>query len=145
MMPSRLVSPPCDFAQSTVASRSANSSASGLALTIGISFCMIVDLGEVDAGAEIIIGRDRERAQMRQPPGDVADVFVHAEDLHGDQDDRRVRHIGGLGEVDRHVAARDLDLGVADREAVGVGLDGVGAHRAGERAYSRRRRRPSSS
>ena len=36
--------------------------------------------------------------------------------------------IGGAGVVDRHLAVGDLDLGVADSQAVGVGLDGVGAH-----------------
>jgi len=37
------------------------SSASGLALTIGMSWLVSVILGEIDALAEIIIGRQRRR------------------------------------------------------------------------------------
>ena len=114
-MPSRLVSPPCDFAQATVASRSANSSVSVLALTIGNSFWQILDLGQVDAvgfGAEIIIRRDRKRAEMTDAACDVLDPLVQAEDFHADQNDRRICHVGRAREIDRHVAAGDRDRGL---------------------------------
>jgi hypothetical protein len=88
------------------------------------------DLGEIDALAEIVIGCDRERAELGKPPRHILDVFVQPENLHRHQDDRRVGRVGGAGEVDRHLAVGHLDLGVADREPAGIGLDGVGTHRS---------------
>ena len=94
----------------------------------------VVDLGQVDAvgfGAEIIIRRDRKGAEMADAAGDVFDPLVQAEDFHADQNDRRVHHVGRAREIDRHVAAGDRDGGHAGVDALGVGLDGVSAHRAG--------------
>jgi hypothetical protein len=60
------------------------------------------DLGQILALAEIVVGGDREGAELAEPAGHVLDVLVQPEDLHGDQDDRRVRHIGRAGEINRH-------------------------------------------
>ena len=85
------------------------------------------DLGEIFALAEIIVRRNRERAELAKSPRDVPDVFVQSENLHCDHDHGRILHIGGTGIVDRHFAIGDLDLGLTGRQAVRVGLDGVGA------------------
>ena len=84
-----------------------------LAFTIGEQLRHVGDLGEIDAAAEIVIGRDRESAEMAEPAGHVLDVFVQAENLHADQDHRRILHAGRARVIDRHVAAGHLDLGVA--------------------------------
>ena len=48
----------------------------------------------------------------------------------------------GRGEIDRHLAARHLDLGVADGETGRVGVDGLRAYRArGQRVAGGGRRR----
>jgi hypothetical protein len=91
------------------------------------------DLGEV-ALAEIIVRSHGKRSELAEPARHVLDVLVQAEDLHGDQDHRRVSDAGGAREIDGHVAARNRYLRFACGEAGGVGLDGVGAHRTrGER------------
>ena len=136
-MPSRLPSPPCDLAHATVASRSANSMAVGLGIDDREQLLHVVDLGEIDAAAEIIIGRHRESAEMAKAADDVFDIFVQAENLHADENDRRILHAGRTGVIDRHVAARDLDRGVAGVETGRIGLDDVGAHRAGGERVTR--------
>src|SRR5262249_9634801 len=42
-----------------------------------------------------------------------------------------VLYVRRLGVIDRHLAVRDLDLGFADAEPGGVGVDRVGADRSG--------------
>jgi hypothetical protein len=59
---------------------------------------------------------------------------VQSENLHRHHDHGRILHVGGASVVNRHLAVGDLDLGVADSQAVGIGLDGIGANRpCGER------------
>jgi hypothetical protein len=91
------------------------------------------DFGEV-ALAEVVIGRDRKRAELGQTPRHILDVFVQAEDLHRHQDHRWVVHPCGAGEIAGHFAVAYLDLDVSGLKALCIGLDGLGAHGAcGER------------
>jgi hypothetical protein len=98
----------------------------------------IGDPGEVDALAEIIVGGDREDAELGEAPRHVLDVFVQAENLHRHQHDRRIGVALRSRVVAGHLAVGDLDLGVAGIEPIGVGLDDIGAHgTGGERVAGR--------
>jgi hypothetical protein len=102
------------------------------------------DLGQVGALAEIVVRRHREGAELGQAARDVPDVFMQAEHLHGDQNNGCILRIGRLGEIDRHLAIRHLDLGLAGGEAAGVRGNHLGAHRPGSERIARgrcRRRR----
>jgi hypothetical protein len=96
------------------------------------------DLGEVDALAEIVVRGDGECAELGETTHDVLDVFVQAEDLHRNQNDRRIGDALGPGEVAGHIAIGDLDLDVAGIEAVGRGRDHVGPDWPGGKRIARR-------
>ncbi|MHC2660521.1 hypothetical protein ACVINX_001306 [Bradyrhizobium diazoefficiens] len=83
-------------------------------------------LGQVDALAEVIVGRDCECAELGQAPRHVLDVFVQAENLHRHDDHRRLGVAGGAGEIGRHLLGADLDPGVAGLEALGIRRDHLG-------------------
>ena len=89
------------------------------------------DLGEVLALAEIVVGRHRERAELGKAPRHVLDVLVQPENLHGDQDHRRVLRVRRLGEIDGHLAVRHLGLCLSHRQAGGVRRHHLGAHGTG--------------
>ena len=92
MMPSRAVSPPCDLAHATVRVEIGQQFGVRLGVDDRQQLGDVGDLGEVDALAEIIVRRDREGAELCQPPRHVLDVFVQAEDLHRHQHHRRIVH-----------------------------------------------------
>jgi len=110
----------------------------GVALTVDFRHQLLGfgDFGHV-AEAEVIIGRDREGAEMPEPPRHVLDEFVDAENFHADKNDRRVLHARRPRKIDRHVAARDFNLGVAGFEPLGIGVDDVGAYRPGGERIAR--------
>src|SRR5580693_337666 len=54
----------------------------------------VVDLGKIDAIAKIIIGRDRECAEMAEAARDVLDPLMQPENLHANKNNRRVCHPG---------------------------------------------------
>jgi hypothetical protein len=72
-----------------------------------------------------------ESSELAEAPRHVLDVFVQSENLHRDQDNRRVRRVRRPREIDRHLSVRDLDLGLAGGEAGAVGVDRIGADRSG--------------
>jgi hypothetical protein len=61
---------------------------------------------------------------MTEPPCYVLDEFVKADNLHAYENDRRVLRAGRPRKIDRHVAIRHSDLGVAGFDALGVGRYG---------------------
>jgi hypothetical protein len=136
MTPSRS-SPPCDFAQASGVEIGEELGVS-LAVDLRQQLLHVADFSEV-THPEIIIRRHCECAEMAQPARDVLDEFVQTENLHQNENDRRVLHAGGPREVNRHIAARNFDLGVAGINAVAVGMDGIGAHRSGGERIARGR------
>jgi hypothetical protein len=119
---------------------------------IGVKFCVgfavddreqLVDVfnfgqvGAVRLVAKIIIERDGESAEMTNPAGDILDPLVQAENFHADENDRRLLFVGRSRVIHRHIAASNRDVGHARIESVGIGLDGVGAHRTGGKRVAR--------
>ncbi len=88
----------------------------------------VADLGRV-ALAVVQVGRDRAVAEPRQPPADVLDVLVQAEDLLHDQDQRQVLPALRHGAVDRQETVVGGDAVHAGIEAVGRRQDGIGTDR----------------
>ena len=114
--------------------------ASGTFMTIlRISWIEVLQLRDVPLSG-IHLGGDGEVAELGEPPADVLDVLVDAEDLLDDQDGRERPPFGGHRPVggDGSVGHRDLDL--AGGQPLGVGRDRVGRdrlHRQGEPAGQR--------
>ena len=62
---------------------------------------------------------------------------MQAEDLHRDENDRRLLCALRLGEIKRHVAACDGDLGHANIKTFSGRVDRIGTHRPGGERIAR--------
>ena len=67
----------------------------GVALAVHLRH-QLLDVGDLShvAETEIIIRRDREGAEMTEPPCHVLDEFMDAKNFDADKNDRRMFHAG---------------------------------------------------
>ena len=79
----------------------------------------LVDVGHSGdvALARVELRRDRHVADLGEPPADVLDVLVHAEDLLHDEDERERPALRRHGAVGGDLAVLDRDLDLTRRQA----------------------------
>ena len=81
---------------------------------------------------------DGQVAEFGQPPADIGDMFVDAEDLGNHQDHRKIGAFVGLRTIGDHFAVADGNLDFSRNQAVGAGLDnGLGHDRLGGEGETR--------
>ena len=94
-----------------------------LADDLGVQIsAMLVILARIALAGEQF-GGDGAVADLGQPPADVLDVFMHAEDLGDDQHHRRLVLARRRRAVGDHLAVLHRHLDFAGEQARGVGLD----------------------